>query len=302
MRKKIKLPRYPVYIPSKGRYDNCLTADLFVKHKVPFYLVVEPQEYEDYVKKYGDKSVLKLPFSNRGSVIPTRNWIKEHSTKNGYKRHWQWDDNIKDTYRFYRGKRIKCPAGVSMAVAEDFSDRYENIAITGLEYTMFGFYQAKTSPFQLNIRVYSCSLINNEIPHKWRGSYNEDTDLCLQVLSDGWCTVLINAFMCDKQATMTMGGGNTAVLYQGDGRAKMARSLERLWPGVVETKRRFQRPQHVVKNGWQKFDTPLKRRKDIDWDKIKKEPHDYKMNLNAKAPIKSRKIKELYEQRKQRAD
>src|SRR3972149_3358983 len=94
----------------------------------------------------------------------------------------------------------------------------------------------QVAPFFLNTHVYSCLLILNSLPYRWRGRYNEDTDLCLQVLSAGWCTVLINAFMVDNMPTMTMRGGNTEELYQDDGRLKMARHLERLWPGVVETK------------------------------------------------------------------
>jgi hypothetical protein len=98
----------------------------------------------------------------------------------------------------------------------------------------------------------------NAIPHRWRAAYNDDTDICLQVLADGWCTVLLNAFSVRKHQTMTVKGGNTDDLYRGDGRLKMARSLERRWPRVVKTSRRFKRPQHVVFDHWQRFDTPLK--------------------------------------------
>jgi hypothetical protein len=77
--------------------------------------------------------------------------------------------------------------------------------------------------------------------------------------------------MCDKMRTMTMKGGNSAELYKGDGRLKMARSLERMWPGVVTVNRRFKRPQHVVADAWNKFDTQLKLRPDavIDTDASK---------------------------------
>jgi hypothetical protein len=50
----------------------------------------------------------------------------------------------------------------------------------------------------------------------------------------------------------------------------MARSLERVWPYVVSVDRRFDRPQHVVRDEWRKFDTPLIRRKDIDFSKFEK--------------------------------
>jgi hypothetical protein len=92
---------------------------------------------------------------------------------------------------------------------------------------------------------------------------------------------------------MTMKGGNSAELYKGDGRLVMAHSLEVAWPGVVETKRRFQRPQHVIKNAWRHFDTQLIRRTDIDWEKIGK-TNEYGMKLVKKQEIKSKSVNKLY--------
>ena len=40
------LPRYPVYIPSKGRPDRAATANMFVEHGVPFRLVIEADEFD----------------------------------------------------------------------------------------------------------------------------------------------------------------------------------------------------------------------------------------------------------------
>lgn len=302
------LPKYPVYVPSKGRFDvsgdtdreskthykwvtQCLTAD-----GVPHFLVIEEQEYDDYAKSFGEDNLLVLPFSNRGSVIPARNWIKEHATAAGHKRHWQIDDNIACFKRRFKGKRVPCRAGLALRVVEDFADRYTNVAIAGLNYEMFVPNGQKMPPFYLNTKVYSCSLILNEIPHRWRGEYNEDTDLCLQVLADGWCTVGFNAFMVWKCRTMLRGGGNSAELYKGDGRLKMAKSLERVWPYVVETKRRFQRPQHVVKDAWRKFDTKLIRRDDIDWDEIENASNNYGMKLTKIAPSKSKELEELFKE------
>ena len=284
------LPRYPIYIPSKGRADKCLTAECLVHDKVPFYVVVEPEEKPAYAAKFGAERILTLPFSNPGSVIPARNWIKAHATKSGALRHWQLDDNMRNFRRVFHGKRLYCNAGIALRVAEDFCDRYENIAVGGLNYTMFYTGQDQIPPFYLNCHVYSCTLILNSIPYEWRGRYNEDTDLCLQVLSGGWCTVLINAFLADKVATMKMTGGNTTALYHGDGRLRMARALERMWPGVVETKRRFQRPQHVVLDAWRRFDTPLKLKAGV---KIKTGINEYGMQLKQVAPIKSASLRQF---------
>lgn len=266
------LPNYPVYVISKGRYDNCLTPKFLIEDEVPFYLVVEPQEADLYAARFGRERLKILPFSNLGlGSIPARNWVWEDSIENGHKRHWILDDNIYMIRHMYKRKRIRVKSGIAFNAIEDFTERYENIGISGMNYTTFvglGYDAGRIPPFYLNTHVYSCLLILNELPYRWRGRYNEDTDLNLQVLTGGLCTVAFNSFMQSKAATMTMKGGNTDQLYKGDGRLEMARSLERQWPYAVKVSRRFQRPQHIVHDGWRKFDTQLIRRKDIDWDAI----------------------------------
>lgn len=285
------LPRYPVYIPSKGRFDTSYTAKALAKDGVPFYIVVEPQEFESYAAKFDKSCLLVLPFSGR-QLIGSRNWIKEHATKAGFERHWQLDDNIRKFFRAYRGRRLACDSAVALAATEDFVDRYSNIAIAGFNYSFFYRGATKRLPFYVNKHVYSCTLILNSIPHTWRSVYNDDTDICLQVIADGWCTLLMNAFLADKMKTMTVKGGNEAVLYKGDGRLKMARALERLWPGVVETGRRFKRPQHVIKYQWTRFDTPLKLKDGVDPSKLK--PNEYGLELTQVKPIKNRTLRSVF--------
>ena len=293
-----EMPQYPVYVISKGRADVCYTAQFLIEDGVDFKIVVEPQEAELYATQFGEDRLLILPFSNLGlGGIPARNWVWEHSKAAGYKRHWILDDNIQMIRRYYKGKKLRVSSGIAFKVVEDFTERYTNIAISGLNYSTFVGLGANSSnampPFYLNTHVYSCLLILNELPQRWRGRYNEDTDLCLQVLANNWCTVLFNAFNQQKVATMTMKGGNATELYKGDGRLEMARTLERAWPGVVQTKRRFGRPQHVVHDSWQKFDTQLIRREDIDWDEI--ESNTYKLKLKQVAEVKSDRMKKILE-------
>jgi hypothetical protein len=136
--------------------------------------------------------------------------------------------------------------GALFRAAEDFVDRYENVPMAGLQYKMFAWSKNVWPPLALNTRVYSCILLRNDIPHRWRGRYNEDTDLSLRILKDGWCTILFYAFLCDKLATMTIKGGNTDELYKTDGRAKMAESLAEQHPDVVTIIDRWGRKQHLV--------------------------------------------------------
>jgi hypothetical protein len=294
MKEKIK-PKYPVYVISKGRADCCYTANFLIEDKTDFKIVIEPQEQKLYEAIYGSERLLTLPFSNLGlGSIPVRNWCWEDSIKKGFSRHWIIDDNIRWIYRRYKSQRIRCNSNIALRATEDFTDRYTNIGLSGLNYEMFAPDNSRLPPFYLNTHVYSCTLINNDIPYRWRGRYNEDTDLCLQMLSGGLCTVAMNIFLTKKMHTMTVKGGNTDELYKGDGRLRMARSLERVWPQVVTVDRRFKRPQHVIKDAWRKFDTPLIRRTDIDWKKLKK-ANNYGMVLNQVKPeIKSTDLQKVY--------
>lgn len=285
-----KQPRYPIYVPSKSRWKDTPTLKILERDEVPYFLVVEPHQVDDYREAWPNAEILELPFRDRGSVIPARNWIKQHATDAGYARHWQLDDNIKLFYRRWKGQRLPARAGISLRVCEDLTDKYVNVAISGLQYAMFAPEGSPVKPFVTNCHVYSCSLINNQLDYWFRGKYNEDTDYCLQVLSDGWCTILLNAFLADKEVTLKRSGGNTESLYTDpDGRLKMARSLERRWPGVVETKRRFGRAQHVVYNSWKNFKHPLIRAEDAG------PQTDYGMKLTKVKEIKSPELRKLVE-------
>lgn len=296
------LPRYPILIPSKGRWqpERALTARWLTQDRVPFTLVVEPSQAENYQRfvaglNFDGAQVAVLPQDNDPEVgaIPARNWIKTTSTERGDERHWILDDNTYGFYRLYKQKRIPCRAGLALRVCEDFTDRYENVGLSGLNYDMFGVNQRK--PFVQNCHVYSCTLVNNLIPYEWRGPRNEDTDLCLQVLAGGWCTILLNCFLVKKKWTMTVKGGMTDVMYDADGRLKMARGLERRWPYVVETRRRFQRPQHVIRDAWRRFDTPLRLKEGVDLSALPK-VDEYGMDLVPVQPIKSPRIQRLVDE------
>lgn len=242
-------PKYPVYIISKGRWETRFTSKAFEKLGVPYHIVIEPQEYDEYAKVIDPAKIYILPFSNLGKgSIPARNWVWEHSISQGAERHWIFDDNIREFRRVMDGKRIQVADGTIFKCIEDWVDRYENIALAGLQYTFHCI--ASKKPVLMNTRIYSMILIKNDIPYRWRGRYNEDTDLSLRALKDGWCTVLFYAFIGDKQRTMTMKGDNTDQLYQQnkemDGRLLMAKSLQQQHPDVVKITWKWGRWQHQV--------------------------------------------------------
>lgn len=217
-------PKHPVYIISKGRHETMITSRSLARMKVPHYIAIEPQDEDNYeaaldnfsIRKY--VTLLIAPFSNHGDGPGrARNWCWDHAIDIGAEKHWVLDDNISDFYRLYENQRIRVETGVIFKAAEDFVDRYENVPISGFQYRFFIAPNQAYPPFVLNTRIYSTLLIDNKCKHRWRGRYNEDTDICLRVLKDGDCTVQFNAFLQGKAATQTVKGGNTEEFYHKEG-------------------------------------------------------------------------------------
>lgn len=291
--------KYPVYIVSKGRYENPITAKCFIEDKVDFYIVVEPQEYELYKKSIPEKYILQTPFSNLGlGSYPARNFAWDHALANGHERYWCFDDNIYRMRQLVKGKKIPINAKKAICYLEEFTDRYTNIGITAFAYTSMVVANQISKAFYLNCHAYSAMLIKTDMAWKWRMKYNEDVDLCLQVLHNKLCVVQINVLMVDKVSTVTkMKGGNQTDLYQGNSHDKKilkARSLEEIWPQYAETIIRFNRPHHYV--NWAKhFKHPLRRRTDIDWSDIRSK--NVETDISIVKDVKSDKLKNWLKKR-----
>ncbi len=101
----------------------------------------------------------------------------------------------------------------------------------------------------MNTRIYSCNLIRNDIPYRWRGRYNEDTDLSLRVLKDGWCTIQFNAFLQDKARTQSIKGGCNSEFYEREGTLPKSKMQVALHPDVSRLVRKFGRWHHEVDYG-----------------------------------------------------
>jgi len=125
------LPKYPMYIVSKTRYDSMITSKSFNRMKIPHYIVIEPQEktqYEEALEKFGltYAELLVAPFSNHGDGPGrARNWAWDHSIELGATSHWVFDDNIADFYRLHNNQRIRFESGVVVSTtASVFSTIY----------------------------------------------------------------------------------------------------------------------------------------------------------------------------------
>jgi hypothetical protein len=268
--------KFPLYVVSKGRSQYLTTPTVLNEMKVNHYIVVEPDQVDDYkaaVKKKGLISKIlpmDMKYRKKYELLdefglakstgpgPARNFAWDHSMSNGHEWHWVMDDNITHFYRYNKNLIKPCKSPAFWAAMEDFVLRYTNVAMAGPQYEMFVSRKKKHPPFSSNCRIYSCNLIRNDVPYRWRGRYNEDTILSLDMMSDKWCTIQFNAFLQNKMMTQQQSGGNTEEFYHAEGKLKkgekyaengtLAKSqmLVDTYPDIAKLKWRFGRIHHSV--------------------------------------------------------
>jgi hypothetical protein len=178
------------------------------------------------------------------------------SISRGQRYHWVMDDNLHDFHRLHQNAKIPIRSNKGFLATEHFVQRFENVPLAGLNY--YGFCKTTDSvpPYVLNTRIYSCLLIRNDIGLRWRGRYNEDTDLSLRVLKRGDCTIQMNQFLCGKVTTQRMKGGNTDEFYAEEGTLPKSQMLADLHPDVAKVVWRYNRWHHHVDYGQFKANRP----------------------------------------------
>jgi hypothetical protein len=282
-------PQFPIYIPSKGRADSRLTMRFFEAAGIPYKVIVEEQEHAGYAAVIDRSKLLVLDKAyqrdyralinldeqqSRGSG-PARNFAWDHAVAAGAAWHWIVDDNIRMFRRLNRNLKIPVADGTIFKCMEDFALRYKNIAMVGPNYDYFAKHRQKLPPFVPNTRIYSCILIRNDLPFRWRGRYNEDVILSLDVLKAGWVTIQFNAFLQDKVGTQTMRGGNTDAFYANEGTLPKSRMLAKAHPDVARVVWKFGRWHHHVDYAYFRRNK-LVRRSDIE---LRDGLDDYGMQL-----------------------
>jgi hypothetical protein len=256
-------PRHPIYIPSKGRADYPITIRALSRYRIPFNVIVEAPEQEAYeavVKHHGgygtvlvldpayqrdyDACMDLTPEQSRGSG-PARNYGWEHAKAAGATRYWCMDDNIAGFWYYNHNRKMNAGDALPIRLMEDFTERYVNVAMSGPNYYMFIPRKRYFPPAFFNTRIYSCNLIQTDLPFRWRGRYNEDSILSLDLLKAGFCTVQFNAWLQWKTPTGVLPGGNQTEIYA-DGTLEKSRMLVREHPDVTRLMWRFGRHHHFI--------------------------------------------------------
>ena len=284
-------PLNPIYVISKGRWESRLTVKALEEMGADYKIVVEQSEYDKYAEVIDPKKILILDekykdeydaFADIGVTSskgggPARNFVWDHAISTGAKWHWIMDDNIRHFSRYNNNFKIRAKTPTIFRIMEDFVNRYENVGIAGPNYEFFITRKVNTyPPFVANTKVYSCILIKNDLPLRWRGRYNEDVDLCLRVMKAGFCTIQFNAFLQLKMGTQIMKGGNEEIYSKGT--LEKSQMLVRMHPDVTRVVWRYGRWHHEV--DYRKFKKmKLIKKTDVQ---IKKGVNNYGMSLTRK--------------------
>jgi hypothetical protein len=145
--------------------------------RVPYRIVVEAQERDNYAAVIDPEKILTLPqkyldeYETFDSVADrskgpgaARNFCWQHSIDSGFQWHWVMDDNLDAFHRMNRNIKAEVDDGTIFRCMEDFVLRYDNVAQAGPNYYSFCKTTDRVPPYVLNTRIYSCLLIRNDIP------------------------------------------------------------------------------------------------------------------------------------------
>ena len=257
------MSKYPIFIPSRHRADIAGTAQILEKAGVPdFRFIVEGEDVSAYADRFGSERVVKLERCYQEeyetcddlglslSVGPgaARNMAWDIAISEGSDWHWVIDDNLIVTlFRYGSDGFTMIKDGVRwFDELETLLTGFTNVVMGGPHCEFFIAHRhANVRRFSPNTRIYSFNLIRNDIPFRWRGRWNEDTILSLDILKAGFATLLSNEYLMKKARTQFVKGGNTEVFYK-HGTGPKSRMLKIVYPEYVDIVTRFRRIHHYV--------------------------------------------------------
>lgn len=231
--------KYPIFIISYNRPKNHITARKLAEYEIYHYIVLHKEQIPEYLKNFTNEmkkfttilefdDVYKLKYEtcdniphsikNAGSGAE-RNFAWDYS-KNvlNSNSHWLLDDNMYFSYIsgiknniYARNCCDKIKFNELFNKAEDFFDKYENLLMIELAQRDFIVNKLKYS-YVLNTRCFSCNLIYNDMPIRWRGRYNEDVILSFDIMQAGYCIASYKGgVLKNKISTRRARGGNHSV-------------------------------------------------------------------------------------------
>jgi len=194
---------FPIYIPSKGRAE-LKGGTIDTLGGLPFKIVCEPQEYSAYYDRVGPARVIRLPKNNQGLAF-SRQFIKQYSTDCGDEYHWQMDDDIRSFLFRKKGGHEILPAQEALKQVEQEVLRYNNIGQAGMNQNSWP--PNCDRPIVVNGLPVQSFLVNNSVKAEFRLRRLNDMDFTMQILREGWCSLMFDLLRTNCPPIGTNAGG-----------------------------------------------------------------------------------------------
>lgn len=252
--------KFPVYIPTRGRPANQMTAGRLLAIGVEPILVVEDAEHDVYAaanpgcrvvvwpSRYFDDYERTPELDPHPTTGAAHNFAWDHAREEGFSHHWIMDDNIAHFWWRNGGKFKTNPRPEVYRWHEDLVQRYANLA--GMALGLGNTFSA--APFTLNTRLYCATLYRNDLAGygiRWRRGLNDDTIVSLDILKSGyWCTAESHMLGIQKVGTSRaarLPGGMTD-FYADGGFIRKAAEAIRCHPDCVKMVNRYGRVHHQL--------------------------------------------------------
>lgn len=201
--------QHTIYIPSKARANSCTTPHLLMKDGITNWLIViEPQDFRDYAKEFHPGHIVVLDKNDQG-LWYSRQFCKDRSISYGDEYHWQLDDDIRSFISRSPGMASSRPLPCeALREIEEVVEKYSNIGQAGMNQNSW---PPGDNPIKVNRLPVQAFLVNNSVKAKFRTPILNDFDFTLQVLKEGWCTLLFDHIRTNTPPIGTNAGGLNAV-------------------------------------------------------------------------------------------
>jgi len=241
---------HPVYVPSKARVNNAAFIKLLQEQNVAATIVVEQEDYLNYITAFPLFTYLILPLSNKG-ITYVRNFIKQHAHDMGIRYYWMIDDDVSQVYERDGTKLNRVP----LTILDTITDKFKELnkpGICSLEYRQFAW--SANKPYVKDSFCDSFVFINaaltQGIHYDQFVEGKEDRDFAMQCIKGGLHTYRTTEYAFSAPANGSNAGGLKEIFYAAGKEEQCAYNMVAKWGEHICTKITKEDGRHDVKINW----------------------------------------------------
>lgn len=239
-----------MYVPSRARAGDSPTIIELMRDGIQPTVVVPMDERSDYAAAYPEALVMGVALHGIGM---TRRWILRHARKQGHERMWMLDDDLDDprTRAHFGAPYTFIPWNEWLGAIEDLTYSPHIGGATGMT-RQYGWPEDSGIP---NKRLGYAMLLRTDGPWDFWPFLHEDTDISLQILTQGYKTIKLPQYVFHTETMNKRGGGCQRDYDAGFGQVSgelLVRKWDQRFPGLVKL-RENKAGATVTRVQWSRF-------------------------------------------------